>query len=449
MLHTTHVGDLLVVLDGLSSNLQGAIRKLAGASRVDERTVNEVVKDIQRALLQADVNVKLVMGLSKSIKERSLKEEPPKGMSAREHVIRIVYQELVNVLGGSTEVKLEPQTIMMVGLQGSGKTTTTVKLAKWFQRKGLKPAVICADTFRPGAYEQLKTLCEETGVPFYGEQDNPDAVEVATNGLRELENYDVKIIDTQGRHALEDDLIEEMEDIFAATDPDHRFLVLDAAIGQQAREQAETFHESIGVTGVVITKLDGTAKGGGALSAVSATDTGIAFIGTGETPADFEQFQPDRFISRILGMGDIKSLVERAEETLEPEDMDLESLMRGKFTLRDMYKQMEAMNKLGPLKQVMNMLPMGGMGVDLDDEMMQVTKNKMNQFKVIMDSMTSEELDEPRIIGSSRMKRIARGSGVKPDNVRELLKYHKMMQKAMKGMRGGKFNVQKMMKRMM
>ncbi len=437
-----------MVMDKLGGSLQDALKKLVGAGRIDERTVNEVVKDIQRALLQSDVNVKLVMEMSKHIKERAMKEDVPKGMNPREHVIRIVHQELINILGKSTEIELKPQTIMMIGLQGSGKTTTTAKLSRYFQKKGLKPAVVCADTFRPGAYQQLQTLCESLNVPFYGEEGNPDAVGIVERGLKAIEKNDILIVDTAGRHSLEADLIDEMEQIHAIAKPDHKFLVLDGAIGQQASEQARAFNDSIGITGVVITKLDGTAKGGGALSAVSETNSSIAFIGVGETPNDLEKFEPDRFISRLLGMGDLKSLLEKAEEALTEEDMDMESLMRGKFTLKDMYKQLEAVNKLGPMKQVMNMLPLGGMGMKVPDDAYKVTEDKLGNYRIVMDSMTEEELLNPRVIGSARIKRIARGSGNGPEVVRELLKYHKMMQTAMKGFRGGKFNMNKMMKKM-
>jgi len=437
-----------MVMDKLGSSLQDALKKLVGAGRIDEKTVTEVVKDIQRALLQADVNVKLVMQMSSHIKERALKEEVPPGMNPREHVIKIVYQELISIVGRSADIPLKPQTIMMIGLQGSGKTTTTSKLSRYFQRKGMKPAVICADTFRPGAYQQLKTLCDKLNVPFYGEVDNPDAVGIVERGLVELEKNDVLIVDTAGRHSLEADLIDEMEQIHKVAQPDYTLLVLDGAIGQQASEQARAFNDSVGISGVVISKLDGTAKGGGALSAVSETNSAIAFIGVGETPDDLEKFEPDRFISRLLGMGDIKSLIEKAEETLSEEDIDMEAMMRGRFTLKDMYSQLEAMNKMGPMKQIMQMLPLGGMGAKLSDDAYKVTEDKMKGYRVLMDSMTDEELLNPRLIGSARIKRISMGSGSSPDAVRELLKYHKMMQNAMKGLRGGKFNMQKMMKKM-
>lgn len=437
-----------MVMDKLGNSLQETLKKIAGAGRIDEKVVGDAVKNIQRALLQADVNVKLVMEISKRIKERSLKEEVPTGMSPREHVINTVYKELIEIMGHGTNVKLAAQKIMMVGLQGSGKTTTTAKLARFFQRKGLKPAVICADTYRPGAYEQLSTLCSRLNIPFYGEKDSKDAVEIVQNGLEALIKHEVLIIDTAGRHALENDLIREMEDIHAVLKPEHKLLVIDAAIGQQASEQARVFNQSIGISGVIISKLDGTAKGGGALSAVSETGSSIAFIGIGEKPEDFEKFEADRFISRLLGMGDIKTLVERAQEAIDEDEFDIESMMHGKLTLKDMYKQIEAMNKMGPLKQIMQMLPNMPMLPKLSDDDFHTTKSTLDRFKVIMDSMTEKEQQEPNIVGSSRIKRISRGSGTSPEDVRLLLKQHRMMQQAFKGLRGGKFNIQKMMKRM-
>ena len=434
-----------MVLDKLGESLQSAIKKIVGGGRVDKRAVDEMVKSIQRALLQADVNVKQVMELSGRIRDRALDEKPRAGASVREHVIGIVYDELVNLIGESTPSMLSKQTIMMVGLQGSGKTTTTAKLARYFQRKGLKPAVICADTDRPGAYDQLQMLCDGLNIAFYGERTD-DPIGIAERGLDKLSAYDVRIIDTAGRHSLESDLIAQMEAIHAITKPDQKLLVLDAAIGQQARDQARAFHDSIGITGVIITKLDGTAKGGGALSAVSETKAPIAFIGVGEMPDDFEKFETDRFISKLLGMGDIKTLIERAEEVFTDE-IDVEKMMQGKFTLKDMYSQLEAMNKMGPLKQVMQMLPIGGIG-KISDDMYGETSDKMTGYKIIMDSMTEAEMLDPKIVDSSRVKRIARGSGMNIENVRELLKYHRMMQKAMKGLRGGRFNMQKMMKKL-
>ena len=427
-----------MVMEGLSSSLRDTLKKLARANRIDEKTLNEVVRDIQRALLSADVNVALVQQLSKRIKERALKEELSGKLNPRQHVINIVYQELVALLGEPITVPLTHHTVILVGLQGSGKTTTTVKLARFFQKKGLKAAVVCADTFRPGAYDQLSQLCARIGVPFYGELGNKNAVEITEHGIAELKRYDVILVDTAGRHALESDLVLEMKAINDIAHADQRFLVLDSGIGQQASEQARAFNAAIGITGVIVTKLDGTAKGGGALSAVAEVGTGIAFIGTGETIDDFEKFEPDRFISRLLGMGDIKTLVEMIEDEPPIEMEEAEAMLKGDFTLKDMYKQMEAIGKMGPLAKIVQMLPLGSLGVDIPDAALQSTKESLERFKIVMDSMTDEELEHPRIIRSSRIKRIARGSGVPTDNVRELLKYHKVMQRTLKGVRSQK-----------
>jgi signal recognition particle subunit SRP54 len=425
-------------MEGLSSSLRDTLKKLARANRIDEKTLNEVVRDIQRALLSADVNVALVQQLSKRIKERALKEELSGKLNPRQHVINIVYQELVALLGEPISVRLTHHAVILVGLQGSGKTTTTVKLARFFQKKGLKVAVICADTFRPGAFDQLSQLCARIGVPFYGELENKNAVEITAHGIAELKRYDVILVDTAGRHALESDLVLEMKAINEIANADERLLVLDSGIGQQASEQARAFNEAIGLTGVIVTKLDGTAKGGGALSAVAEVGTGIAFIGTGETVDDFEKFEPERFISRLLGMGDIKTLVEMIEEEPPIEMEEAEAMLKGDFTLKDMYKQMEAIGKMGPLAKIVQMLPLGSLGVDIPDAALQSTKESLERFRVVMDSMTDEELEHPRIIRSSRIKRIARGSGVPSDNVRELLKYHKVMQRTLKGVRSQK-----------
>ncbi len=306
------------MLDGLSSSLKDALKKLAGKTVVDRAAVDELVKDLQRALISADVNVRLVMELSKAIRTRSLEEEPPKGMNVREHVLRIVYQELVRLVWASTDVRLEPQTILMAGLQGSGKTTTTAKLARYFQKKGMKVGVICADTFRPGAFDQISTLCSRINVPCFGNPQEKDAIRLTREGLEAFRDLELIIVDTQGRHALEADLIREIIDLNVLTKATHRWLVIDAALGQQASEQARRFHEAIGIDGVIITKMDGTAKGGGAMSAVAETKSGIAFIGSGETIEDLERFDPDGFISRLLGMGDLKALAERASEAIRP-----------------------------------------------------------------------------------------------------------------------------------
>jgi len=445
-----------MVLDDLGTSLRGTLDKLQGQTRITEDDVEDVVREIQRSLIQADVDIELVQGLSDSIEERALEEEPPAGTSARDHVLKIVYEEMVALVGESTELPLEEQTIMLAGLQGSGKTTSAAKMAWWFSKKGLRPAVIQTDTFRPGAYDQAKQMADRAEVEFYGDADAEDPVEIAREGLEATEDADVHIVDTAGRHALEDDLIDEIEQIGDVVDPDRNLLVLDAAIGQGAKEQAQQFDESIGIDGVMITKLDGTAKGGGALTAVDQTDSSIAFLGTGEEVGDVERFEPSGFISRLLGMGDLKQLAERVERAMdetgmEEDDWDPEDMLQGSFTLKDMQKQMEAMNNMGPLDQVMDMIPGmgGGMMDQLPDDAMDVTQERMLDFDVVMDSMTEDELEYPRAIGASQIERIARGSGKPEERVRELLQQHKMMEQTIKQFQGmGDGDMQRMMKKM-
>ena len=278
------------------------------------------------------------------------------------------------------------------------------------------------------------TLCAKINVPCFGDPKAPDARKLVREGLVALKDLEVIIVDTQGRHALEPDLIQEIIDLNAITKANHRWLVIDAALGQQASEQARRFHEAIGIDGVIITKMDGTAKGGGALSAVAETKSGIVFIGAGETIENLDRFDANGFISQLLGMGDIQALAEKVQEAQMASEVDMEAMMKGHFTLRDMYKQLEALNKMGPLKQIMNMLPMGNM--QLPEGVYDVTSTKMVRYRILMDSMTPKELDDPGLINSSRMQRIARGAGGTPEEVRELLKYYKMMHKTLKGLRG-------------
>lgn len=420
--------------------LKEVARKIAGSSSIDRRFVEEMVRDIQRALIKADVNVRQVKEISDAIKKRALSEDVLPALNAKEQILKIVYEELLRGVGEGLEIPLKKARIMLVGLQGSGKTTTTAKIAKYFKDRGMKTAVVAADTWRPAAYEQLKQLAEQYGIAFYGEKDEKDAVKIVENALKELQDYDMIIIDTAGRHALEEELIDEMIRIAEVASPDYKFLVLDAAIGQLASKQAKAFHDAIGIDAIVITKFDGTAKGGGALSAARQIGIPIAFIGTGEKVEDFEKFDPAGFVSRLLGMGDIKALMEKIERIASEEDLDPEAFLKGTFTLKDIYKQIEAMNKMGPVRKIFEMLPFG-LGLRVDDDVMDMTQDKMKRFKVIMDSMTEEELLNPKIIDSSRIKRIAIGSGTSPQEVKELLKYYRTMKSLMKKMKKGKLPI--------
>lgn len=434
----------MAMLGNLGKNLTNTMKKLAGISIIDEKTIKEVVKDIQRALIQSDVNIKLVLDLSKKIEDRSLNEEPPKGVTPKEHVVTIVYEEMVNLLGSeaqSIEINQKPYKILFLGLQGSGKTTTIGKLCKYLQKKGFNPAVVCTDTWRPAAYEQLKQLTEEMNVPLYGDPENKDALDLARKGLKEFKKQSVVIVDTAGRHKEETDLINEMKEISEVVEPTESILVIDGTIGQQAHEQAKGFSQATDVGSIIVTKLDGSAKGGGALSAVAEIGAPIKFIGTGERVDDFEIFDPERFISRLLGMGDIRTLIEKAEESIDEDlaEKTMNAMMSGKFTIKDMKNQFEMMNKMGPLQQVMNMIP--GLGGKVPKEASQMTEEKIDRYKVIMSSMTDYEMENPKVIKQSRVTRIAKGAGLRNEDVKDLLKYYNTTKKAMKGLgkryRGG------------
>ncbi len=431
------------MLEGLSDSLTQTMKKLAGMSIIDKQTLKEVTKDIQRALIQSDVNVKVVFALTKKIEKRALEEELPKGISPKEHVMRIVYQELVNLIGEKPEelkITHKPFKIMMLGLQGSGKTTTTAKLVKLLKKRGLSCAVVCTDTWRPAAYEQLKQLCTPLDTPVYGDPQNPDAIDLAKKGLEEFENkYDVILVDTAGRHKEEQDLLDEMKELSTVVEPDEVILVIDGTIGQQARSQAESFKQTTNIGSIIVSKLDGSAKGGGALSAVAEIRAPIKFIGTGERVDDFEAFDPERFISRLLGMGDLETLIEKAAEvTSEQSDKEMiDSIISGKFTLKDMENQLNMMNKMGPMQQIMKLIP--GLGNQLPANASKITEEKLATYKILMNSMTEYELENPEVIKKSRINRISRGAGLTNDDVKELLKYYSVTKKALKGM--GKRNM--------
>ncbi|KXA97483.1 signal recognition particle [candidate division MSBL1 archaeon SCGC-AAA259I09] len=433
-----------MVLEKLGKSLHSGLQKLTRWGRVDKKTVQELVKDIQKALLQADVNVQMVLDLTERIKERALEEEPPAGVSRKEHIITIVYEEISNFLGETREINLdrdEPVTVLMVGLQGSGKTTSTAKLASFYKKRGYKPGLVCADTYRAGAYEQLKQLSEEIGVPVYGDQDGRDAVEISKNGVEKFkeESKDIILVDTAGRHQEEEALMDEMKEISGEINPDEVILVIDSTLGQQAKSQASAFKETTDVGSILVTKLDGTAKGGGALSAVSATGAPINFIGTGEKIEDIEKFKPERFVSRLLGMGDIETLLEKIEETTEPEDLDREKMrkiMSGKLTLGDFYEQLERISNMGSIEKILQMIP--GIGMSIPEEEMKVGKEKLDRFKLIMQSMTEEELENPKIMNSSRIERIARGSNTSKKEVKELMEQYDKMKKMLKSFSRGR-----------
>lgn len=424
-----------MVLDGLGKSLRDVIAHIGSSSVIDEELVREISKELQRALLQADVNVQLVLEITGRIQERALNEKPPAGKSSKDHVIQIVYKELVSLLDNGEGLELKPQTIMMVGLYGQGKTTTVGKLSQYLSKKGFTVGLIGADIYRPGALEQLQQLGEKVNAEVYGEPGSNNAAEIVKHGIEKFRDKKIVIIDTSGRHALEDDLIQELKDIAEVAKPDERVLVLDSQVGQQAGPQADAFHKAVGVTGVILTKMDGTAKGGGALSAVARTDARIIFIGTGEHIRDLEAFDADRFISRLLGMGDLATLMQIAKEEIgEEEAMEqlTKNLLSGRFSLTDMYEQMAAINKMGPLQKVMSMIP--GFSNMEDKINFEESQKRLSMYKTIMDSMTKMEKDEPNIIKGKRIERIAEGAGVSPHDVRNLLKQYNQSKKMMGSM---------------
>ena len=421
-----------MVLEGLGKSLRDVIAHIGSSSVVDEDLVREISKELQRALLQADVNVQLVLEITNRIQERALNEKPPAGKSSKDHVISIIHKEMVSLLDNGEGLAMKPQTIMMVGLYGQGKTTTTGKLALFLSKKGFSVGLIGADVYRPGALDQLQQLGAKINVEVYGEPGNKNAAQIVKNCKAKFSDKKIVIVDTSGRHALEDDLIQELKDIAEASRPDERVLVLDSQVGQQAGPQAEAFNKAVGVTGVILTKMDGTAKGGGALSAVAKTDARIIFIGTGEHIRDLEPFNADRFISRLLGMGDLASLVQMAKEEIDDEEA-MEQLARnmisGRFTLSDMYQQMAAVSKMGPLQKVMSMIP--GFSNMEDKINYEESQKRLAMYKVIMDSMTKEEKDEPNLIKGKRIERVAMGAGVSTHEVRGLLKQYNQSKKMM------------------
>jgi len=427
-----------MVLDRLGSSLNAALKKVFRAPVMDEKTVKELVRDIQRALLQADVNVKMVLEVSKRIEERALKAKVPPGVSRREHIVKVVYEELTRFLGEKpASLKIEPgkrKVLMLVGIQGSGKTTASGKLAKYFQKRGLKTALVCTDTYRPGAYDQLNQLAGRANIPIYGEPKEKKAEKIALRGLKQFKDYDLVIIDTAGRHKEEKDLIDEMKRLEKAIKPDEAILVIDGTIGQQAAIQAKALHEATPIGSILVSKLDGSARGGGALSAVAAIGAPIKFISSGEKLGDIEPFIPSRFVGRLLGMGDLQSLVDKVRDAeVKVPEKKVRAFMSGKFTLTDMYEQFESMKKVGPLKHLLKMIP--GMSYNIPDEQMNMAEDALKRWRVIIQSMTPKEREKPKILSSSRIRRVARGSGTTEKEVKELLTQYNNMKKMMKTFR--------------
>jgi len=428
------------MLDGLKSGLGDAIKKILKSSGIDEELIKDLCKDVQRALLTSDVNVRLVLEITKRLEERSLNETPPPGLSRKDHIIKILYDELSKLLGNESDFKFIPgkqNKIILLGIQGSGKTTVASKLAKFLTGQGQKVGVVGADTYRPGALIQLKMMCEKSGVEVYGEENNKDSPNIVKNGLKyfESQSLDVIIIDTAGRHKEEHDLLEEMGKINKVAEPDLSLLVIDGTIGQQCFAQAKAFHKIIPVGGIIISKLDSSAKGGGALAASAATGAQIMYIGTGERIDDLEKFSPTRFVGRLLGMGDIQAVLDLAKRLEnEGDDVRMKRISSGKMNMDDFFYQLEEVTKVGSLKGLLDSMP-GMSGMVKEDQVDQM-EGRVSKWRYIIQSMNKDEKADPDLLNSSRIKRIARGSGWPESEVKELLKNYKNSKNLMKASKG-------------
>ncbi|KAL3874698.1 hypothetical protein ACJMK2_037673 [Sinanodonta woodiana] len=439
-----------MVLADLGRKITSALRLLSNATIINEEVLNEMLKEICTALIQADVNIKLVKQLRENVRSVIDFDEMAGGLNKRRMIQSAVFKELVKLIDPGVKAwqptKGKSNVIMFVGLQGSGKTTTCSKLAFYYQKKGWKTCLICADTFRAGAFDQLKQNATKARIPFYGSYTEIDPVVIAREGVEKfrLENFEIIIVDTSGRHKQEDSLFEEMLEVSNAVDPDNIVFVMDASIGQACESQARAFKDKVDVASVIITKLDGHAKGGGALSAVAATKSPVIFIGTGEHIDDFESFKVQPFVSKLLGMGDIEGLIDKVNELkLDDNEELMKKIKHGQFTLRDMYEQFQNIMKMGPFGQIMGMIP--GFSSDFltkggEEESMK----RLQKLMTIMDSMNDLELDN--LDGEKlffrqpgRVARVARGAGVSIREVNELLAQYKkfaQMVKKMGGMKG-------------
>ena len=417
------------------NRMREVLAKITRAGTVDDNLVKEIVNDIQRILISSDVNIELVQKLSKEIKEKAKGEKLPPGLSRKEHLIRLIYDELTKILGGeSYKPRMDRHKILLVGLFGSGKTTATGKLAKFYSKRGLKTCILTTDVWRPAAFDQVKQIGQQVKVPVFGEENERDPIKILKNNLSKTEDYDLVIVDSAGRDSLSKELTDEIKQIKSILKPDEIYLVISADIGQTAVKQAEFFNQALGLTGVIVTKTDASGKAGGALSACYVAKVPVAFISTGEKMEDFEIFNAEKFVSRLLGFPDLGELLKKAQEAAEETEFSPEDLLREDYTLKTFYKQLEAMRKMGPLKKVFEMLGLSSM----PEELVQMSEEKMKSYKYIMDSMTKRELEEPEIIKGDRIKRIARGSGRPEADIKELLKQFEMSKKMLKRFKKGK-----------
>src|SRR5262245_17394068 len=426
------------MFDALSNRLQDVFQSLKGETRLTESTVERVLGEIRLALLEADVNFKVVKAFVDRVRDRAMDKEVQQGLNPSQQVIKIVRDELLALFGdakgGLQETASRPRVILMLGLQGSGKTTTTGKLAMWLAKQGRHPIVVSTDVRRPAAIQQLAIVAQQAGVRVHDPAGEMDPVARAKGALAEARavGNDVVIVDTAGRLHIDDELMKELVAIKGAVGPSDLLYVADAMTGQDAIKSAGEFHRQVGVTGVVLTKIDGDARGGAALSVVSVVGVPIAFVGSGERLADLEPFHADPFVSRMLGMGDVLSLIEKAEEAIEPGDAEKleQKIRKGGFTLEDFRDQLKTLKKMGPLENILGMLPgMGGMKQLAEHK---PDEKQLRRVEAIIGSMTPEERRHAEILDGSRRRRIARGSGTAVEDVNRLIKQFGEMQKMLK-----------------
>lgn len=428
------------MFDTLTQRFETVFASLRSKGRLSEKDIDAALREVRLALLEADVNVKVVRDFLGRVKERALGEDVSRSLSPGQQVIKIVHEELVATLGSETaplKKAAPPLTILMVGLQGSGKTTTAGKLARLLSEQGRRPLLVAADLQRPAAIDQLETLGRRIDVPVFTDRKGKPA-RLVKAAMKEASKTgrDVVIVDTAGRLQIDDQLMGELADLRKAADPDEVLLVVDAMTGQDAVNVAAGFQARVGLTGVVLTKLDGDARGGAAISVREVTGAPVKFVGVGESLGDIEAFHPDRMASRILGMGDVLSLIEKAEATFDEAEAEktARKLQKGEFTLEDFLGQFQALKRMGPVKDILAMLPGSGSllrEVDVDDR-------DMRRVEAIIQSMTPEERRNPKLIGGSRKRRIASGSGTRPQDVNRVLKQFGEAQKMMKMLSGGK-----------
>ena len=426
------------MFDSLGDRLQGIVKRLKGKGRLTEADVDEVLAEIRTALLEADVNVSVVRDVVARIREQSIGATVSEALDPSQQIIKIVNAELVGMLGGETlkitYSSVPPTVVLMAGLQGSGKTTSAAKLARWFKSQGRQPLLVGADLQRPAAVEQLRTLGSQIGVPVFSEPGDP--VTTARRGLEEARRLgkDVLIVDTAGRLAIDEEMMQQVAEISSTVKPNYTFLVVDAMTGQDAVSVAKAFDERLSIDGVILSKLDGDARGGAALSVKYVIGKPIAFAATGEKIDAFEQFHPDRMAGRILGMGDMLTLIEQAEKVFEQDKAEEAAarMLEGQFTLEDFLDQLQQLKKMGPLSGIMGMLP--GMPKEMKDA--QIGDDQVKTTEAIIRSMTPEERRQPEIINGSRRTRIAKGSGTQVADVNRLIKQFTEMQKMMKRMGG-------------